>query len=78
MLQDVGSMFVLFWLVSDVFYGGEIQIPQNNLFFTFLQLFSPFYYLKFFLFDNTKSSQHNFGNMVDKEIIDNISKDNIL
>lgn len=62
-----------------VSYDGQIKITENNLFFTFLQLFSPFYYLKFFLFDNnTKSPQQYFGNMIDKEIIDNMSKDNIL
>lgn len=65
--------------MGNVFLGFEdIQVPKNNYFFTFLQLFSPYYYSKFFFFDETKTTQQYYGNMVDKEIIDNISKDNIL
>lgn len=61
-----------------LFKYSDVPIITNNYYFTFLQLFSPLYYFKFLFYDETKSLQYNFGNMVDKEIIDNISKDNVL
>lgn len=62
----------------DVLFGSEMQVIKNNSVFTFLQLFSPLYYSKFFLYDKTKSMQDNYGTLVDKEIIDNISKNDVL
>ena len=64
--------------LSEVFNNQDIPVIKNNYFFSFLQLFSPFYYSKFFFFDNTKSMQYNYGNIVDKEIIDNLSKNEVL
>tara|TARA_B100001287_G_C22686548_1_gene534126 strand:+ start:7988 stop:9208 length:1221 start_codon:yes stop_codon:yes gene_type:complete len=54
--------------------GGELPVIQNNLFFSFLQLFSPLYYLKWFIKGkDTTDSQTTFGEMVDQEIINNLS-----
>jgi hypothetical protein len=64
--------------VPNDMFGSEIQIPKNNYFFTFLQLFSPLYYLKFFFTDKNKSTQDKYGSIVDKEIIDNLSQNEVL
>jgi hypothetical protein len=54
---------------------GEVPCVSNNYFFSFLQLFSPVYYLMWFLnADKNQSSQQIFGNMVDQEILNNLSQ----
>lgn len=55
---------------------GELPIIQNNYFFSFLQLFSPTYYLKWFSegYKTNVDVQKAFGKMVDGEIINNMSR----
>jgi len=54
---------------------GEVPCVSNNYFFSFLQLFSPVYYLTWFLTaDKNQSSQQIFGNMIDQEILNNLSQ----
>jgi hypothetical protein len=54
---------------------GEVPCVSNNYFFSFLQLFSPVYYLTWFLTsDKNQTSQQIFGNMVDQEILNNLSQ----
>lgn len=54
---------------------GEVPCVSNNYFFSFLQLFSPVYYLTWVLSaDKNKTSQQIFGNMVDQEILNNLSQ----
>ena len=64
--------------MSNIISTAEIPTLRNNYFFTFLQLFSPSYYMKFFFMDNTKSLQYNIGSIVDQEIINNAAKKDIL
>jgi len=62
----------------------EMSFVTNNLFFTFLQMFSPLYYLEFQMnylqnyFDKTKTTQQLYGNLVDREILNTISQTNTL
>lgn len=57
---------------------NEFPTMLNNKFFTFLQLFSPSYYSKFIFYDKEGSSQKVFGNFIDQEIINNVSKSNAM
>lgn len=58
---------------------GEVPCISNNYFFSFLQLFSPSYYLKWILYaDKDKTSQQKYGNMVDQEILNNLSQSNTI
>ena len=58
---------------------GEVPCISNNYYFSFLQLFSPIYYLKWFFSDNkNKTSQQIFGNIVDQEILNNLSQKNAI
>jgi len=58
---------------------GEVPCISNNYYFSFLQLFSPIYYLKWFFLDNTnKTHQQIFGNIVDQEILNNLSQTNAI
>jgi hypothetical protein len=66
------------YMVNVLSMHKEIPTLKNNYFFTFLQLFSPSYYMKFFFIDKTKSSQYNIGNIIDKEIINTAAKREIL
>jgi len=60
-------------------FFGEVPCVSNNYFFSFLQLFSPIYYLTWFLSaDKNKTSQQIFGNMVDQEILNNLSQRNAI
>jgi len=55
---------------------GEIPTISNNYFFSFLQLFSPSYYMQYVIKNDEtrgKSTQEIYGNVVDKEILNNIS-----
>ena len=50
------------------------EMPMmNNKFFTFLQLFSPFYYLQYYGIEKGKEQQ-GYGKIVDQEIINNLSQ----
>jgi hypothetical protein len=60
------------------FQKNEFPTMLNNTFFTFLQLFSPSYYSKFIFYDKEGSSQQVFGNFIDQEIINNVSKTNAM
>jgi hypothetical protein len=63
--------------IFDLF--GEIPCISNNPFFSFLQLFSPLYYLDWITsYDDSKSTQEIYGTIVDKEILNNLSKSNAL
>jgi hypothetical protein len=54
---------------------GEVPCISNNYYFSFLQLFSPVFYLKWFFSDNeNKTYQQILGNMVDQEILNNLSQ----
>jgi len=57
---------------------NEIPTSSNNKFFTFLQLFSPMYYSKWFFIDKNKTDQEIYGNIVDQEIINNMSQSNAM
>ena len=48
----------------------------NNYFFTFLQLFSPSYYIKnsLVVLDTSKSGQEKYGIIADKEILNNLTQ----
>jgi len=51
------------------------EIPMmNNKFFTFLQIFSPLYYSKYLFGLEKGNEQKHYGNIVDQEIINNISQ----
>lgn len=51
------------------------EVPMmNNKFFTFLQIFSPLYYSKFLFGLEKGNEQKHYGNIVDEEIINNISQ----
>lgn len=48
----------------------------NNIFFTFLQLFSPFYYIQnSHIYFSSTSGQEKYGILADKEIINNLTQD---
>ena len=50
------------------------EMPMmNNKFFTFLQFFSPFYYLQYYGIEKGKEQQ-GYGKIVDQEIINNLSQ----
>ena len=58
---------------------GEVPCISNNYYFSFLQLFSPVFYLKWFFSDNeNKTYQQILGNMVDQEILNNVSKKDVI
>ena len=55
--------------------GGELPVLTNNSFFSFLQIFSPIYYLNWIIEGkNTTDAQKTYGNIVDQEIINNLSQ----
>lgn len=55
--------------------GGELPVLTNNSFFSFLQIFSPIYYLNWIIKGkNTTDAQKTYGNMIDQEIINNLSQ----
>uniref|UniRef100_A0A6C0ATY5 JmjC domain-containing protein n=1 Tax=viral metagenome TaxID=1070528 RepID=A0A6C0ATY5_9ZZZZ len=63
--------------IFDLF--GEVPCISNNIFFSFLQLFSPSYYLQWASsYDKNKSTQEIYGTIVDKEILNNLSKSNAI
>lgn len=55
-------------------YFDEIPIINNNKFFSFLQLFSLNYYLKFTDTNNNLSFHEKYAKIIDQEIINNVSK----
>jgi hypothetical protein len=60
-------------------FFGEMPCVSNNPFFTFLQCFSPMYYLNWILkYDEHKSTQEIYGTMVDQEILNNLSQKNAM
>lgn len=65
--------------VANRFTGTYVLNPfeempmMNNKFFTFLQLFSPFYYLQYYGIEKGKEQQ-GYGKIVDQEIINNLSQ----
>lgn len=60
---------------------GEVPCITNNYFFSFLQLFSPVYYSKWCFIneeDKGKSTQEIYGNLIDQEILNNMSQSNAM
>jgi hypothetical protein len=57
---------------------GEIPVISNNKMFSFLQLFSIPYYMKWLSNDSKKPHQEIFGNVVDQEIINTVSQSSTL
>jgi len=56
----------------------ELPIVNNN-FFTFLQIFSPSFLIKFISqSDNNDNDQSYYGNIIDQEIINNISQSKVM
>jgi hypothetical protein len=59
-------------------FFGEVPCFSNNYFFTFLQLFSPFYYSKWFSNDKNENAQQRFGNIIDQEIINTAAQTTVI
>jgi hypothetical protein len=60
-------------------FFGEVPCVSNNYFFSSLQLFSPIYYSQWlFKNDKNQSSQQKFGNIIDQEILNNLSQQNAM
>ena len=58
--------------IFDLF--GEVPSMSNNYFYTFLQLFSPSHYAKVIYPDKDQSYQDYYGELVDKEVLDNLTQ----
>jgi len=59
-------------------FFGEMPCVTNNLFFSFLQIFSPQYYYTMLSKEDGVSSQDFHGHRTDQEIINNLSKSEAL
>jgi hypothetical protein len=59
-------------------FFGEVPCFSNNYFFTFLQLFSPFYYSQLLSNNKNENAQQRFGNIIDQEIINTAAQTNVL
>jgi len=60
-------------------FFGEVPCVSNNYFFSSLQLFSPIYYSQWiFNYDKNQSSQQKFGDIIDQEILNNLSQQNVI
>jgi len=59
-------------------FFGEMPCVTNNLFFSFLQIFSPQYYYYYTMKDDNVSAQEFHGNRTDQEIINTFSKSDAL
>jgi hypothetical protein len=57
---------------------GEFPVITNNIFFSFLQIFSPQYYYKVLSKEDGVSAQDYHGHRIDQEIINNISNSDAL
>jgi len=57
-----------------VVLDGEVPSMSNNYFYTFLQLFSPSHYAKVIYPDKDQSYQDYYGELVDKEVLDNLTQ----